>query len=101
MKKVYIVIIDYGSWDSYGIKINKVFLNKEDAEKYVNELTIDYNYKKSLIPIDITMNEDFDGDYDKEYENYIVKWREFKQQHLDYQKFHEFNKCIIEEFEVN
>lgn len=42
--KVYVVVTDY-DWDGYGSP-DEVFLNKEDAEKYVKE-------KKSIYPSEI------------------------------------------------
>jgi len=103
MEKVYCVFIDTGSWDSAWVKLDKVFLNKEKAHNYAKSINDYYENLKTLVPKDKSEEDDFDMDTYEEYSAIHSKERaEFKEKYnISSYDVEEFNKCVVEEFEVN
>lgn len=103
MDKVYLVFIDEGSYDSHWIRVDKVFSNKEKADEYAKSINDKWKELKALLPKDKSEEDDFDmSQYDEYYKNYIKECEDFKNIHnINVWDVKEFNKAIVEEFEIN
>lgn len=93
---VFVVKGEYGSWDSFHTKILKIFDDKLKAEKFIEDYSNSVLIKKSKeIYHKIYSFDDSDdiivlSEEDK-------KWRD---ENPDFWLVCEFNKCVIEEYNL-
>ena len=119
-KDVFVVFSEWGSYDDWGITLEKVFSDEDAAKKYSEEFEKNIEYIKSLIPKDPTKEESFwekpnvSEIYSKVFDEYISLRDKAEKDYyksigkdylldtdvIDFYHAEDFNRCTIEKKEL-